>query len=525
MNAGSLGNGRAQGNGRARGGQLVVLAPLSIEARAIRSALPGALVVQTGMGRSRSTRATAGELPGRTRRLMEGAGAVAVAGFCGALDPSLRPGDVVVATEVRGPDGMTPCPSAGVLGAALAGMGIAARLGPVVSADHVVSGGEREQLRAQTGGIAVDMESAWLAPAAGDRPLAVLRVVVDTPRRELKGNPLATARGGLRAYRVLAKAAQALASWAEAAGPRTVLLAAPRSFCAGVERAIEIVERALDRYGPPVYVRKQIVHNVHVVRNLERRGAVFVESAEEVPEGATVVFSAHGVSPEVRAQARSRDLHVIDATCPLVTKVHTEARRFAGSKYTIFLIGHDGHEEVEGTTGEAPNSIRLIEKVEDVPGVEVDDPDRVAYLSQTTLAVDEVDEVVGALRDRFPSLSGPGSDDICYATQNRQDAVKVLARECDLLLVIGSENSSNSKRLVEVAEREGCRAALIDDELGIEPGLLLGAETVGVTAGASAPEVLVDRVLDALSGLGSVTVEERQVTAESMRFTLPVELR
>ena len=518
-------SGNARGNGRAQRAHLVVLAPLSIEARAIRSALPGALILRTGMGRTRSTRAITGGLPERTTRILEEAGAVAVAGFCGALDPSLRPGDVVVATQVRGPDGTRPCPSAGILAAALTAMGIAARVGPLVSTYHVVSGSERERLRQETGALAVDMESAWLARAAGDRPFAVLRVVVDTPRRELTGNPLSTALGGLRGYRALAKAAPALASWAEATGPRTVLLAGPRSFCAGVERAIEIVERALDRYGPPVYVRKQIVHNVHVVRDLERRGAVFVESAEEVPAGATVVFSAHGVSPEVRDQARGRHLHVIDATCPLVTKVHTEARRFAGSKYTIFLIGHDGHEEVEGTTGEAPGSIRLIQNVEDVDGMEVEDPDRVAYLSQTTLAVDEVDEVVGALRDRFPSLTGPGSDDICYATQNRQDAVKVMARECDLLLVIGSENSSNSKRLVEVAEREGCRAALIDDETGIDPGWLLGADTVGVTAGASAPEVLVDRVLDALAGLGRVAVEERQVTTESMRFTLPVEIR
>jgi 4-hydroxy-3-methylbut-2-en-1-yl diphosphate reductase len=536
MNADPSGNGRVHDDGRPHerrgpgsdrrtaGTPLVVLAPLSIEARAMRSALPGALVLQTGMGRVHSMSATR-TLPERTRKLMETAGAVAVAGFCGALDPSLRPGDVVVATEVRGPDGVTPCPSAGILGAALAGLGITARLGSLVSTDHLVTGVDRDRLWTDTGAIAVDMESAWLVPVAQDRPIAVLRVVVDTPGRELKANPLATARGGVRAYRVLARAAQALARWAEAAGPRTVLLAAPRSFCAGVERAIEIVERALERYGPPVYVRKQIVHNVHVVRNLERRGAVFVESAEEVPRGATVVFSAHGVSPEVRAQAKVRDLHVIDATCPLVTKVHAEARRFAGNDFTIFLIGHDGHEEVEGTTGEAPQAIRLIEKVEDVGGVEVEEAGRVAYLSQTTLAVDEVDEVVDALRDRFPSLIGPGSADICYATQNRQDAVKVMARECDLLLVIGSENSSNSKRLVEVAEREGCRAALIDDELGIDPSLLVGAETVGVTAGASAPEVLVDRVLDALAGLGRIQVEERQVTEESMRFTLPVELR
>jgi 4-hydroxy-3-methylbut-2-enyl diphosphate reductase len=518
------GNGQPHRSERARG-PLVVLAPLSIEARAIRSALPGALVIQTGMGRKRSTRAALGGLPKPTDEVLANAGAVAVAGFCGALDPTLRPGDVVVATEIHGPEGITPCHSAGILAATLADIGVEARLGPMVSTDHVVAGSERRRLVEQTGAIAVDMESAWLAVAAGDRPLAVLRVVVDTPGRELKSSPLATARGGVRAYRSLVKAAPALAPWAEAAGPRTVLLAAPRSFCAGVERAIEIVERALDRYGPPVYVRKQIVHNVHVVRDLERRGAVFVESAEDVPEGATVVFSAHGVSPEVRAQAQARKLHVIDATCPLVTKVHTEARRFASSDYTIFLIGHEGHEEVEGTTGEAASSIRLIEKVEDVDKLEVEDPTQVAFLSQTTLAIDEVNEVVDALRDRFPSLTGPGSADICYATQNRQDAVKVLARECDLLLVIGSENSSNSKRLVEVAEREGCRAALIDDETGIHPGWLVGTETVGVTAGASAPEVLVDRVLEALAGLGPVTVQERHVTTESVRFTLPVELR
>lgn len=501
-----------------------MLAPLSIESRAIRSALPGVEVIPTGMGPQRA-RGAVEHLRSNPGGPLPQARAVAVAGFCGALDPTLRPGDVVVASEIRGPDGVTACPSAGILLAALTGLGIDARLGPLLSTERIVSGPERERLRSDTGAIAVDMESAWLASAAGHRPLAVLRVVVDTPGRDLKGNPLATARGGLRAYRALTRAAPALRSWADAAGARRVLLAGPRSFCAGVERAIEIVERALDRYGPPVYVRKQIVHNVHVVKGLERRGAVFVESAQEVPEGATVVFSAHGVSPQVWSEARARSLHVIDATCPLVTKVHAEARRFAGSDYTIFLIGHDGHEEVEGTTGEAPRSIRLIERVEDVEGLEVDGSTRVAFLSQTTLAVDEVDGVVEALRKRFPALAGPGSDDICYATQNRQDAVKVLARECDLLLVIGSENSSNSKRLVEVAEREGCRAALIDDESGIDPEWLAGAETVGVTAGASAPEVLVDRVLGALAGLGPLAVEERQVTTESVRFTLPVELR
>jgi 4-hydroxy-3-methylbut-2-enyl diphosphate reductase len=331
--------------------------------------------------------------------------------------------------------------------------------------------------------------------------------------------------GGLTAYRSLRRGAAGLAEWARAAGPRTVLLAGPRSFCAGVDRAIEIVERALDRYGPPVYVRKQIVHNVHVVRDLEERGAVFVDQIDDIPEGAVTVFSAHGVSPQVRDQAGARALKIIDATCPLVTKVHAEARRFANSGFRIVLVGHEGHEEVEGTTGEAPDSIQTIGTVDEIERVQAGADDRVAYLTQTTLAVDEVEGVVRALRDRFPTLTGPGSDDICYATTNRQDAVKSLAKECDLLLVIGSQNSSNSKRLVEVAQREGCRSELLDDETEIDPAWLVDADTVAVTAGASAPEVLVERVVGALAGLGPVQVEERTVIDESMRFTLPLELR
>jgi 4-hydroxy-3-methylbut-2-enyl diphosphate reductase len=246
---------------------------------------------------------------------------------------------------------------------------------------------------------------------------------------------------------------------------------------------------------------------------------------EEVPPGSTLVFSAHGVSPQVRQASAERDLRVIDATCPLVTKVHAEARRFAQKGYTIFLIGHDGHEEVEGTTGEAPEAIRLIEHPEDAEGIEVNDPERVAFLTQTTLAVDEVEGVVGSLRERLPLLQGPRSDDICYATQNRQDAVTTIAEECDLLLVIGSDNSSNSKRLVEVAERRGCEARLIDDESELDPAWLAPARTIGVTAGASAPSSLVERVLDALRELGPIEVEERTVVEESMQFTLPKELR
>ncbi len=494
---------------------LLVLAPLAVEARAVRRALPHIRVERTGMGPKRAARAA--EAAKGTP-----AGAVAVAGVCGALDPTLRPGDVVVASEVRGPDRTVAIPGAGLLVAALRRLGIDARLGPMVSVPHLVSRQERAELAA-TGALAVDMESAWLAPAAGDRPFAVLRVVVDTPDRELK-QVLATATGGVTGLRALRTAAPALASWAEAAGSRTVLLASPRSFCAGVERAIEIVERALDRYGPPVYVRKQIVHNVHVVRDLERRGAIFVDALDEVPEEALVVFSAHGVSPQVRHEARERSLKVIDATCPLVTKVHTEAKRFARAGYTIVLVGHEGHEEVEGTTGEAPEAIRLIERADQIDDLDLDGGP-VAYLTQTTLAVDEVTDVVEALRDKFPHLTGPGSDDICYATSNRQDAVKVLARESDLMLVIGSGNSSNSKRLVEVSAREGCPAWLVDDETEIDPAWLVGARTVTVTAGASAPEVLVDRVVAALRGLGPVEVQEREVIDENVQFTLPIELR
>jgi 4-hydroxy-3-methylbut-2-enyl diphosphate reductase len=504
---------RQDGAGEA---ELLVFVPLAVEAAAVRGALDGARMIRTGVGPRRAvlSAGTNGDILAK---------AVAVAGLCGAVDPDLRPGDVVVATEVRAPDGrIFPC-SSGPLAGAVRRIGLTPHLGPIVCRPRLVAGVERHALAA-TGAIAVDMESAWLAPAARGRPFAVMRVVSDGAGQDLAWTP-ATATRGLMALRTLRRAAPALASWSSAVGPRTVLLAGPRSFCAGVERAIEIVDRALDRFGPPVYVRKQIVHNVHVVRDLERRGAVFVDTVEEVPPGATVVFSAHGVSPQVRADASVRGLKVIDATCPLVTKVHTEARRFAKAGHRIVLVGHEGHEEVEGTTGEAPQAIQLVGGVDELDRVQVDPGQRVAYLTQTTLAVDEVDDVVKDLRRRFPDLVGPGSDDICYATSNRQDAVKALARGCDLLLVIGSDNSSNSKRLVEVAERQGCPARLIDDETEIDPEWLVGAATVGVTAGASAPEVLVDRVLEALAGLGPIEVRERQVVEESLQFTLPTELR
>jgi 4-hydroxy-3-methylbut-2-en-1-yl diphosphate reductase len=307
---------------------------------------------------------------------------------------------------------------------------------------------------------------------------------------------------------------------------RRVLLAAPRGYCAGVDRAVITVEKALDLYGAPVYVRKQIVHNKHVVRDLENRGAIFVEELDEVPEGATVVFSAHGVSPAVHTQAAERELKTIDATCPLVTKVHHEARRFAGDDHDILLIGHAGHEEVEGTAGEAPSHITLVQGPDDVDDLEVRDPSKVSWLSQTTLSVDETMETVDRIRAKFPDLIDPPSDDICYATQNRQQAVKEIARESELVLVVGSGNSSNSVRLVEVALEAGAAAAYrVDDAGEIDPAWLDGVTTVGVTSGASVPEDLVEGVLDWLQTRGFPPAESVHTAEESLIFALPPELR
>jgi 4-hydroxy-3-methylbut-2-enyl diphosphate reductase len=307
---------------------------------------------------------------------------------------------------------------------------------------------------------------------------------------------------------------------------RAVLLAAPRGYCAGVDRAVITVEKALDLYGAPVYVRKQIVHNKHVVANLESRGAVFVEELGEVPEGATVVFSAHGVSPAVHAEAQARGLKTIDATCPLVTKVHHEAKRFAGEDYDILLIGHEGHEEVEGTAGEAPGHIQLVQSPDDVAGIVVRDPAKVAWLSQTTLSVDETMATVDAIRARFPQLLDPPSDDICYATQNRQLAIKEISREADLVIVVGSANSSNSVRLAEVALEAGAKAAYrVDDASEIEPAWLTGVDMVSVTSGASVPEDLVEGVLTFLAGHGYPDAQAVHTAEESLIFALPPELR
>ena len=308
--------------------------------------------------------------------------------------------------------------------------------------------------------------------------------------------------------------------------PKKVLLAAPRGYCAGVDRAVEAVERALEHYGAPVYVRKEIVHNKHVVSTLSARGAVFVEETDEVPEGSRVIFSAHGVSPAVREQAAARSLDTIDATCPLVTKVHKEAIRFASDDYDILLIGHEGHEEVEGTAGEAPERIQLVDGPDAVGGVHVRDPERVVWLSQTTLSVDETMETVRRLRERFPALQDPPSDDICYATQNRQVAVKKIAPGCDVVVVVGSANSSNSVRLVEVALESGAGSAYrVDTADEMRREWFDGARTVGLTSGASVPEILVRDVLDALAGLGFGEVEEVRTATEDLMFSLPRELR
>jgi 4-hydroxy-3-methylbut-2-enyl diphosphate reductase len=307
---------------------------------------------------------------------------------------------------------------------------------------------------------------------------------------------------------------------------RRVLIAKPRGYCAGVDRAVVAVEKALEQYGAPVYVRKQIVHNTHVVKTLEAKGAIFVEETEEVPEGEIVVFSAHGVSPAVHSEARQRKLRTIDATCPLVTKVHNEAKRFAGQDYGILLIGHEGHEEVEGTAGEAPEHIQLVDGLGSVDGIQVKDPEKLVWLSQTTLSVDETVETVARLKERFPTLIDPPSDDICYATQNRQVAVKEIAAQSQLVIVVGSENSSNSKRLVEVAKDHGADASyLVDNATFIQDEWLDGVTTVGVTSGASVPEELVEQVLARLAQHGFGDVEEVESVRESMRFSLPHELR
>src|SRR5581483_7353008 len=432
-------------------------------------------------------------------------------------------GDVVLGSELRraGADPVR-VPGSRMLAAALRRRGLRAHVGTIESVADLAGPTERRYL-AGRGATAVDMESAWLAAGADGRPLVVLRTVVEHSTRELY-DPR-TALAGARSLAALRRAAPVLDEWRRALRRRRIMLAAPRSFCAGVDRAIEIVELALEQRGAPVYVRKQIVHNEHVVADLERRGAIFVDELDDVPVGATTVFSAHGVSPAVREAAAERDLDVIDATCPLVSKVHAEARRFAEGGNTVLLIGHAGHEEIEGTAGEAPDATILIQDVRDAERVQLPDETRVTYLTQTTLAVDETEEIVETLRERFPTLRGPSSDDICYATTNRQVAVREVARKSDVVLVVGSRTSSNSLRLVEVAEREGVPAHLVDDEGDIDLAWIENADTIGLSAGASAPEPLVRSIIESIDALGGATVEEETMTTETLRFRLPREVR
>ena len=528
------------------GAGLLVLAPLRLEANAVRRGLtrPTSHVLHTGMGATRASKSVSKSQP-------DPFGAMVVMGTAAGLSDDLSPGDLVVATEVSDGETIVTLPGADLLAAELRRAGLNARAGRLVTVQKLVKAAERARLAAD-GYLAADMESAALVAAARDivppagesarqararvqfadetaaaalagasgaRPVAVIRAISDS------GFGPGIVGGGIAALRSLRKAAPVAEKWAAACRERTVLLAGPRSFCAGVERAIEIVERALEMRGAPVYVRKQIVHNTRVVSDLEQRGAVFVDELDEVPDGATVVFSAHGVSPAVRDDASGRGLSVIDATCPLVSKVHAEARRFAREGYTVALIGHAGHEEVEGTLGEAPSSTVLVQTAQDVAAMEVADPAKIAYLMQTTLAIDEAADVAGALRDKFPQMRAPGSDDICYATTNRQAAVRAVATEADLVLVAGSKNSSNSVRLVERSERAGTPAHLIDGATDIDLSWLSGVSVVGLTAGASAPPAVVSEIIAALSGLGTVTVTERTTTTESVQFGLPREVR
>jgi 4-hydroxy-3-methylbut-2-enyl diphosphate reductase len=491
---------------------LTVVTALRSEYAALAGQVPAASLLRCGMGPER-VRAWLPKLHALAPD------AVVIAGVAGGLDPSLRPGDVVVATEVRDGLGRIVLRAAAPLAAELRAMGLRVRTGPMVSTDRLIGGAPAREKLAATGALAVDMESAAIVRATVGTPIAVVRVIVDTAFSPVAR--LATVPAGARALAILRRTAPAMRRWADLVGPRQVLLAEPRSFCAGVERAIDIVELALQRYPRPVYVRRQIVHNAHVVRDLERRGAVFVEELDQVPDGTTVVFSAHGVAPAVREQATQRGLNVIDATCPLVAKVHSEARRFVARGDTVLLIGHDHHDETEGTLGEAPGRITLVRDAAEAERVTAADPAHVSYLMQTTLAADEAADTVRVLRRRFPLIESSSTDDICYATTNRQQAVRAIAADSDVVLVLGSANSSNSLRLVEVVQRSGTPAHLVDDATEIRPQWLVGTHTVGITAGASAPPHLVDEVIETLRALGPVEVTERAVTHEDVTFALP----
>jgi 4-hydroxy-3-methylbut-2-en-1-yl diphosphate reductase len=445
------------------------------------------------------------------------AGPLLAAGLAAALTDELRPGDLIVADELHAPAGVIGSPAGPLLYAAVRRLGLRARLGPVLSMARGAN--DDTGIAAASGALAVDTESADLARLSPAGQAVALRVVVDTTPAPL-GGP-GTLWRGLAALRALRAAAPAMNQWAAATGQREVLLASPRSFCAGVERAVLIVERALQRFGAPIYVRRQIVHNIHVVRELQSRGAVFVDEIDMVPDGNTVVLAAHGVAPAIRRDAQARGLQVIDATCPLVEKVHSEVRRYAARGNTVFLIGHGEHEEVVGTRGEAPDSVVVVADPAEAATVQPADPSKVSYVMQTTLAADEAEQTAAVLRERFPAIATPRHDDICYATTNRQAAVREVAQSCELVLVLGSQNSSNSQRLAEVAEKCGPPAYLVDDINAVDLRWLTGVRRLGITAGASAPPHLVDQLVGCLAGLGPITVSEIDVTNEDTHFALP----
>lgn len=454
-------------------------------------------------------------------------GSVLVAGVAGALRDDLLPGDLVVATEVwRGEDPSTDpgariiCPAAPIVAGDLRRIGLLVHTGPIVTVDGVVHDPDRRRRLADTGALAVDTESAGLVSTDGTT--VVVRAVVDTPDRPLL-RPGTPARG-VAALASLRRAAPVIEAWAAATGERELLLAGPRSFCAGVERAIEIVERALERFGAPVYVRRQIVHNRHVVDDLERRGAVFVEEADDVPPGSTLVLAAHGVAPEVRSTAAERELKVIDATCPLVSKVHAQGRHYVRQGRTVILIGHAGHPEVEGTLGQIPGKVLLVQTEADVAKLDLPADTPLAYVTQTTLSVDDTRGIIAALYRRFKDVNGPGTKDICYATQNRQTALLELSKLVDVIFVVGATNSSNSNRLCEIGIEAGTPTHLIANGSEIKPEWLTGVEVVGITAGASAPEVMVKDVIDTLRRMAPVELSTLPGEDEHIEFRVPLEL-
>ena len=506
-----------------RGGVLI-LAPLRLEARALSQGAPDAWVVRTGAGPLRSSCSASRIIAAAGTDDVRTPHAVAIAGVAGGLDRNLPAGTLVVADKVIDETGRVAAllPSAPLIAAELNARGQRAVTGTVASARAVVEGARERAALAALGAVAVDTESAWLVSAPWGVPTAVIRVIVDTPDRELRS--LATVTGGIKALAVLSRAAKVLVEWGETIAAREVLLASPRSFCAGVDRAIDTVIRCIDKFATPVYVRRHIVHNRHVVEYLESVGATFVQELDDVPDGATVIFSAHGVSPAVRRAAEARALNVVDATCPLVAKVHSEVRRFSARSRQVIFIGHARHDETEGTLGEAPDML-VVETARDVAALEVADPGRLAYVTQTTLSSDDVQDVLAELTSRFPAIVGPAANDICYATQNRQEALRAIAPRCNTVIVVGSPESSNANRLVEVARRSTGKVLLVNDERDLRFEDLRNAPVVGVTAAASTPETVVDRVLDALRGVGPAEVREVSSTSENTSFSLPMEVR